>query len=76
MGDFEATTDSTLYTKKRKQAFGAQVCSILLFQLDDLMLAACRNDQDEMLEDIFKEGEFDINHQDGVGDSALHYAQV
>jgi histidinol phosphatase-like enzyme len=40
------------------------------------MLAACRNDQDEMLEDIFKEGDFDINHQDGVGDSALHYAQV
>jgi hypothetical protein len=29
-----------------------------------------------MLEDIFKEGDFDINHQDGVGDSALHYAQV
>ncbi|KAI8967732.1 hypothetical protein BDF20DRAFT_829080, partial [Mycotypha africana] len=41
---------------------------------DDLMLAACRNDQDEMLEDIFKEGDFDINHTDGLGDTALHYA--
>jgi ankyrin repeat protein len=38
------------------------------------MLAACRNDQDEMLEDIFKEGDFDINHTDALGDSALHYA--
>lgn len=44
------------------------------FLLDDLMLAACRNDQDEMLEDIFKEGDFDINHTDALGDSALHYA--
>lgn len=40
---------------------------------DDLMLAACRNDLDEMLEDIFKEGDFDINHTDDLGDTALHY---
>ncbi|KAI8645814.1 ankyrin repeat-containing domain protein [Parasitella parasitica] len=40
---------------------------------DDLMLAACRNDQDEMLEDILKEGDFDINHTDDLGDTALHY---
>ncbi|CEP14988.1 hypothetical protein [Parasitella parasitica] len=37
------------------------------------MLAACRNDLDEMLEDIFKEGDFDINHTDDLGDTALHY---
>ncbi|ORE11589.1 ankyrin [Rhizopus microsporus var. microsporus] len=41
---------------------------------DDLMLAACRNDQDEMLEDILKEGDFDINYTDGLGDTACHYA--
>ncbi|CAO3628392.1 unnamed protein product [Mucor fragilis] len=40
---------------------------------NDLMLAACRNDLDEMLEDIFKEGDFDINHTDDLGDTALHY---
>ncbi|KAI8994812.1 ankyrin repeat-containing domain protein [Pilobolus umbonatus] len=40
---------------------------------NDLMLAACRNDQDEMLEDILGEGDFDINHRDGRGDTALHY---
>ncbi|CAO3700359.1 unnamed protein product [Rhizopus stolonifer] len=38
------------------------------------MLAACRNDQDEMLEDVLKEGEFNINHTDGLGDTACHYA--
>jgi ankyrin repeat protein len=38
------------------------------------MLAACRNDQDEMLEDIIKEGDFNINHTDPLGDTALHYA--
>ncbi|KAI9483408.1 MAG: ankyrin repeat-containing domain protein [Benjaminiella poitrasii] len=41
---------------------------------NDLMLAACRNDQDDMLEDILKEGDFDINHTDPLGDTALHYA--
>ncbi|KAI8087198.1 ankyrin repeat-containing domain protein [Thamnidium elegans] len=40
---------------------------------DDLLLAACRNDQDEMLEDVLKEGDVDINHADGLGDTALHY---
>ncbi|KAK4516299.1 uncharacterized protein ATC70_011269 [Mucor velutinosus] len=40
---------------------------------NDLMLAACRNDLDEMLEDIVKEGDFDINHTDDLGDTALHY---
>ncbi|GAN01088.1 ankyrin [Mucor ambiguus] len=40
---------------------------------NDLMLAACRNDIDDMLEDIFKEGDFDINHTDDLGDTALHY---
>ncbi|KAG2228830.1 hypothetical protein INT48_007081 [Thamnidium elegans] len=40
---------------------------------DDLLLAACRNDQDEMLEDVLKERDVDINHADGLGDTALHY---
>lgn len=40
---------------------------------NDLMLAACRNDQDEMLEDVLKEGDVDINHTDKLGDTALHY---
>lgn len=41
---------------------------------DDLMLAACRNDQDEMLEEVLKEGDFDINYTDGIGDTPCHYA--
>ncbi|KAG0169778.1 hypothetical protein DFQ28_002921 [Apophysomyces sp. BC1034] len=41
---------------------------------NELMLAACRNDQDEMLEDILKEDDYDINFTDGVGDTAAHYA--
>ncbi|EIE84801.1 hypothetical protein RO3G_09511 [Rhizopus delemar RA 99-880] len=42
---------------------------------DDLMLAACRNDQDEMLEEVLKEGDFDINYADGIGDTPCHYAE-
>ncbi|KAF7722870.1 hypothetical protein EC973_002631 [Apophysomyces ossiformis] len=38
------------------------------------MLAACRNDQDDILEDILNEGDYDINFTDGVGDTAAHYA--
>ncbi|KAG2213119.1 hypothetical protein INT47_011268 [Mucor saturninus] len=41
---------------------------------NDLILAACRNDQDEMLEDVLKEGDIDINYADALGDTALHYA--
>ncbi|KAG0768849.1 hypothetical protein G6F57_002651 [Rhizopus arrhizus] len=41
---------------------------------NDLMLAACRNDQDEMLEEVLKEGDFDINYTDGIGDTPCHYA--
>ncbi|KAI8051074.1 ankyrin repeat-containing domain protein [Gilbertella persicaria] len=41
---------------------------------NDLLLAACRNDQDEMLQDILKEQDYDINYADPLGDTALHYA--
>ncbi|KAI8380693.1 hypothetical protein BD560DRAFT_453020 [Blakeslea trispora] len=42
---------------------------------NDLLLAACRNDQDEMLEDVLKEPEVDVNYADPLGDTALHYAR-
>ncbi|OBZ87063.1 hypothetical protein A0J61_04893 [Choanephora cucurbitarum] len=41
---------------------------------NDLLLAACRNDQDEMLEDVLKEPEVNVNYADPLGDTALHYA--
>jgi hypothetical protein len=41
---------------------------------DELLLAACKNDQDDMLDDIFKEGSYDINFRDGAGNTAAHYA--
>ncbi|KAJ2957444.1 hypothetical protein NQZ79_g6873 [Umbelopsis isabellina] len=41
---------------------------------NELLLAACKNDQDDMLDDIFKEGGYDINFQDGAGNTAAHYA--
>ncbi|KAL1921924.1 uncharacterized protein VTP21DRAFT_10566 [Calcarisporiella thermophila] len=42
---------------------------------NELLLSACRNDQEDMLEDIFQQpGSYDINFQDGAGNTALHYA--
>ncbi|KAH8550319.1 ankyrin repeat-containing domain protein [Umbelopsis sp. PMI_123] len=41
---------------------------------NELLLAACKNDQDDMLADIFKEGSYDINFRDGAGNTAAHYA--
>ncbi|KAI0053402.1 ankyrin [Auriscalpium vulgare] len=38
------------------------------------LLAAAREDNEEMLLDVFAEGGFDINFQDGLGNTALHYA--
>lgn len=67
-GEELGTTDSrVIYSICLSQTLIKILC------IDDLMLAACRNDQDEMLEDVLKEGDIDINHADKLGDTALHY---
>ncbi|KAJ3788484.1 ankyrin repeat-containing domain protein [Lentinula aff. detonsa] len=38
------------------------------------LLAAARTDNEELLLEVFEAGDFDINHQDGVGNTALHIA--
>ncbi|KAI0789561.1 ankyrin repeat-containing domain protein [Abortiporus biennis] len=38
------------------------------------LLAAAREDNVDMIQEIFEEGNFDINFQDGLGNTALHYA--
>jgi uncharacterized protein len=43
--------------------------------LDEQLLAACKSDQDDIVEDVLSQkGTFDINFADGVGNTALHYA--
>ncbi|THH13493.1 hypothetical protein EW146_g6722 [Bondarzewia mesenterica] len=44
------------------------------FFLDERLLAAARQDNEEMLLEVFEQGGFDINFQDGLGNTALHYA--
>ncbi|KAI0253194.1 ankyrin [Lactifluus subvellereus] len=39
-----------------------------------LLLDAARTDNVDQLFDLFEEGKFDINYQDGIGNTALHYA--
>ncbi|TFK56421.1 ankyrin [Heliocybe sulcata] len=41
---------------------------------NERLLAAARDDNEEMLLEVFEEGGFDINFQDGLGNTALHYA--
>ncbi|KAI0066521.1 ankyrin [Artomyces pyxidatus] len=41
---------------------------------NERLLAAARQDNEEMLLEILEEGNFDINFQDGLGNTALHYA--
>ncbi|KII93121.1 hypothetical protein PLICRDRAFT_26452 [Plicaturopsis crispa FD-325 SS-3] len=38
------------------------------------LLAAAREDNEDMLLEVFEAGGFDINFQDGIGNTALHYA--
>ncbi|KAA1467859.1 ankyrin [Dentipellis sp. KUC8613] len=38
------------------------------------LLAAARDDNEELLQEVFEKGGFDINFQDGLGNTALHYA--
>ncbi|KAI7876212.1 ankyrin [Lichtheimia hyalospora FSU 10163] len=40
----------------------------------EIMLAACRNDQDELLKEMLNSDDVDYNFVDGIGDGALHYA--
>lgn len=41
---------------------------------NERLLAAARQDNEEMLLEVFEQGGFDINFQDGLGNTALHYA--
>ncbi|KAH9830437.1 ankyrin [Rhodofomes roseus] len=41
---------------------------------NERLLAAARTDNEELLLEVFEEGKFDINYQDGLGNTALHYA--
>ncbi|TDL26411.1 ankyrin [Rickenella mellea] len=41
---------------------------------NERLLAAARSDNEEMLLEVFEEGGFDINFQDGLGNTALHYS--
>ncbi|KAJ7239750.1 ankyrin repeat-containing domain protein [Mycena haematopus] len=41
---------------------------------NERLLAAARSDNEEMLLEVFERGGFDINFQDGVGNTALHIA--
>lgn len=42
--------------------------------LDELMLAACRNDQEDLLNEVISQGNCDPNFVDGAGNTAAHYA--
>ncbi|TFY55482.1 hypothetical protein EVJ58_g8228 [Rhodofomes roseus] len=42
---------------------------------NERLLAAARTDNEELLLEVFEEGKFDINYQDGLGNTALHYAR-
>ncbi|CDH50714.1 predicted protein [Lichtheimia corymbifera JMRC:FSU:9682] len=41
---------------------------------NELMLATCRNDQEDTLEEILNDGSCDPNFVDGAGNTAAHYA--
>ncbi|KAF5327965.1 hypothetical protein D9758_012828 [Tetrapyrgos nigripes] len=44
---------------------------------DQRLLAAAREDNDDLIQEIFEDEEsFDINYQDGLGNTALHYAVI
>jgi len=42
---------------------------------DELLLVSAKQDNEEILEDIFKQpGTYDINYRDSIKNTALHYA--
>ncbi|KAF9011349.1 ankyrin repeat-containing domain protein [Cyathus striatus] len=43
---------------------------------NERLLAAARTDNEEMIQEVFEEGGFDINCQDGLGNTPLHNAVI
>ncbi|GJE98853.1 ankyrin repeat domain-containing protein [Phanerochaete sordida] len=41
---------------------------------NEILIHAVREDNEDMLLELFEKGGFDINYQDGLGNTALHYA--
>ncbi|KZT73420.1 ankyrin [Daedalea quercina L-15889] len=41
---------------------------------NERLLYAARTDNEDLLLEVFEESDFDINYQDGLGNTALHYA--
>ncbi|KAK0501047.1 ankyrin repeat-containing domain protein [Armillaria luteobubalina] len=41
---------------------------------NERLLAAARTDNEELMMEVFSEGGFDVNFQDGLGNTALHLA--
>ncbi|KAL1749306.1 ankyrin repeat-containing domain protein [Schizophyllum fasciatum] len=41
---------------------------------NERLMAAARSDNVELLQEVFDQGGFDINYQDGLGNTALHVA--
>lgn len=48
--------------------------SILISFTDEQLMAACRNDQDDIVEEILESGNYDIKYTDGAGNTAAHLA--
>lgn len=57
-------------------SFTTAIISFIDTLQDELMLAACRNDQEDTLEEILNDGSCDPNFVDGAGNTAAHYAWV
>lgn len=55
-------------------SFTTAIISFIDTLQDELMLAACRNDQEDTLEEILNDGSCDPNFVDGAGNTAAHYA--
>ncbi|ORX54073.1 ankyrin repeat protein [Hesseltinella vesiculosa] len=41
---------------------------------NELLMAACRNDQEDVVEEILEGGNFDVGYTDGAGNTAAHLA--
>jgi hypothetical protein len=42
--------------------------------IDEQLMAACRNDQEDTVEEILESGNYDIKYTDGAGNTAAHLA--
>ncbi|KAI5450595.1 hypothetical protein NCC49_002854 [Naganishia albida] len=43
---------------------------------NERLLSAAKSDNEELLEEAFADPSLDVNHQDGLGNTALHYAII